>query len=74
MAKVLCPADVAVYGGLCALASFNRQELKSKVLDNTEFRQFLEIEPQMREVIHFFYHSHYHACLSALEKWKVQAL
>lgn len=26
--------DVALYGGLCALASFDRAELKSKLIDN----------------------------------------
>lgn len=29
---VISPQDVAVYGGLCALASFDRAELKAKVI------------------------------------------
>ena len=28
---VISPQDVAIYGGLCALASFDRAELKAKV-------------------------------------------
>lgn len=44
----MSPADVAVYGGLCALASFDRPELKSRVLDNIGFREFLEAAPQAR--------------------------
>ena len=30
--QLLSPSTVAVYGGLCALASFDRQDLHSKVL------------------------------------------
>ena len=32
--QLISPHDVAVYGGLCALASFDRQELRTKVLSN----------------------------------------
>ena len=69
--KVIAPNDVAVYGGLCALASFDRTELKSKVIDNNEFKQFLELEPHIRELIHGFYNSKYSAVLDIMEKWKV---
>lgn len=30
--EVMAPQDVATYGGLCALASFDRSELKAKYL------------------------------------------
>jgi COP9 signalosome complex subunit 1 len=52
---VIAQQDVAVYGGLCALASFDRAELKSKVIDNINFRNFLELMPEVRELIHDFY-------------------
>uniref|UniRef100_A0A7I4EGU5 26S proteasome regulatory subunit Rpn7 N-terminal domain-containing protein n=1 Tax=Physcomitrium patens TaxID=3218 RepID=A0A7I4EGU5_PHYPA len=52
---VTAPQDVATYGGLCALASFDRAELKSKVIDNINFRNFLELIPEVRELIHDFY-------------------
>ncbi|CAG8499511.1 1130_t:CDS:2 [Paraglomus brasilianum] len=68
--EVIAPNDVAVYGGLCALASFDRTELKSKVIDNNEFKQFLELEPHIRELIHGFYNSKYSAVLDIMEKWK----
>jgi len=63
-----------VYGGLCALASFDRSELKSKVIDNAEFKQFLELEPHIRELIHGFYNSKYSVVLDILDKWKVKLL
>ena len=50
-------------GTLCALASFDRAELKAKVLDNANFRTFLELVPEVRELIHDFYHSRYASCL-----------
>ncbi|RGB38091.1 COP9 signalosome complex subunit 1 [Rhizophagus diaphanus] len=68
--EVISPNDIAVYGGLCALASFDRSELKSKVIDNAEFKQFLELEPHIRELIHGFYNSKYSVVLDILDKWK----
>lgn len=46
--QVLSPQDVALYGGLCALATSDRQELKTKLVENTGFRAFLELFPQVR--------------------------
>lgn len=31
---VMTPNDIAIYGGLCALATFNRSELQSSVICN----------------------------------------
>ncbi|KAL0913127.1 hypothetical protein M5K25_016561 [Dendrobium thyrsiflorum] len=53
--EVIAPQDVATYGGLCALASFDRTELKNKVIDNISFRNFLELVPEVRELINDFY-------------------
>ena len=43
--EVISPQDVATYGGLCALASLDRKELKERVLDNITFRAALEARP-----------------------------
>ncbi|KAJ3089637.1 cop9 signalosome complex subunit [Quaeritorhiza haematococci] len=67
---IMSPNDVAVYGGLCALASFDRSELKSKVFGNSDFKQFLELEPDIRELLYSFYHSKYANCLELLAKLK----
>lgn len=32
--EVMTPNDVAVYGGLCALATFSRSELQTSVISN----------------------------------------
>ncbi|KAL1498555.1 hypothetical protein AB1Y20_013874 [Prymnesium parvum] len=65
---VLSLQDVALYGGLCALASFSRDELKSKLIDNGGFRTLLELFPDVRELINDFYHSKYASCLQYLRK------
>ncbi|KAJ6722870.1 hypothetical protein OIU74_007452 [Salix koriyanagi] len=41
--EVIAPQDVATYGGLCALASFDRTELKSKIIDNPNFRNIVGV-------------------------------
>ncbi|XP_022770356.1 COP9 signalosome complex subunit 1 [Durio zibethinus] len=68
--EVIAPQDVATYGGLCALASFDRTELKNKVIDNINFRNFLELVPEVRELINDFYSSHYASCLEYLGNLK----
>eukprot|EP00270_Netrium_digitus_P022111 TRINITY_DN977_c0_g1_i1.p1 TRINITY_DN977_c0_g1~~TRINITY_DN977_c0_g1_i1.p1 ORF type:complete len:449 (-),score=121.18 TRINITY_DN977_c0_g1_i1:57-1403(-) len=67
---VIAPQDVATYGGLCALASFDRNELKSKVIQNSNFKYFLELVPEVRELIHDFHASRYASCLNYLQKLK----
>ncbi|KAF9949740.1 COP9 signalosome complex subunit 1 [Modicella reniformis] len=67
---VLSANDIAVYGGLCALASFSRAELKRLVLDNVGFRQYLELEPHIRDLIQGFYNSNYAQCLDIMDKWR----
>ena len=36
---VLAPHDVAIYGGLCALATFDRSELAKNVIEDVAFKQ-----------------------------------
>lgn len=72
--EVISSNDVAVYGGLCALASMTRLELQSKVLDNTNFRSFLELEPHIRRAINCFCASKYGQCLEILESYRADYL
>ncbi len=66
--EVLSANDVAVYGGLCALASMDRSGLQNKVLGNSEFRNFLELEPHIRRAVNLFCNSKYSACLEGARK------
>ena len=47
-ADVVAAADVALYGGLCALATLERPELRAAVVDNVAFREFLDAHPEAR--------------------------
>lgn len=67
---VITPNDVAIYGGLCALATFNRLELQNNVICNNSFKLFLELEPEVRDAIFKFYESKYEVCLTILNKIK----
>jgi COP9 signalosome complex subunit 1 len=60
--KYLSQRDIAVYGGLCVLASFDRSEIKTNVMENPNFKQYLELEPQIREMIRAFYNSKFKQC------------
>lgn len=68
--EALSPSDIAIYGGLCALSSFDRSELQTHVLENPQFRQFLELEPWVRELINGFYQSRYTTCFEILDRTK----
>ena len=46
--EVIAPQDVATYGALCSLASLTRPELRAKVVDNVQFREYLELVPEVR--------------------------
>lgn len=61
------PNDIAVYGGLLALATMDRAELQRNVLDNQSFRSFLEHEPLVRKAVSSFVNGRYSNCLSILE-------
>jgi len=66
-AEIASPSDVAVYGGLLALASMDRKDLQEHVLDNSSFRTFLEREPHIRRAVSQFVNGRYSACLDTLE-------
>ncbi|KAK7794213.1 hypothetical protein R5R35_012537 [Gryllus longicercus] len=68
--ELLSPSNVAMYGGLCALATFDRHELQKNVIFSSSFKLFLELEPQLRDIIFKFYESKYASCLTLLDDIK----
>lgn len=65
---VLSLEDIATLGGLCALATLGRPFLKKQVIDKVEFRNLLELVPDVRELIRDFYDTRYTRCLDTLER------
>jgi len=72
--EVASAQDIALYGGLCALASFDRAELRAKLVESANFKTYLELYPQVREAVHDFFHSRYASCLDYLDKLKPDLL
>lgn len=68
--ELMSPNNVAMYGGLCALATFDRHELQKNVIFSSSFKLFLELEPQLRDIILKFYESKYASCLKLIEEIK----
>ncbi|OWF51862.1 COP9 signalosome complex subunit 1-like isoform X2 [Mizuhopecten yessoensis] len=68
--ELLSASNVATYGVFCALASFDRQELQKNVISSSSFKLFLELEPQLRDILHKFYESKYASCLKLLGEIK----
>eukprot|EP00039_Didymoeca_costata_P023820 m.8438 g.8438 ORF g.8438 m.8438 type:complete len:452 (-) comp3892_c0_seq1:126-1481(-) len=66
--------DIAIYGGLCALAAYDRNRLQSSVMDNKSFKEFLELVPQVRELLKAFCSSRYAKCLNLLNTMKSDLL
>ncbi|TQV94233.1 hypothetical protein V2A60_002726 [Cordyceps javanica] len=67
---VASPNDIAVYGGLTALATMDRTDLQRRVLENQSFRTFLEHEPHIRKAVSMFVSGRYSNCLSILESYR----
>lgn len=66
-AELLLPRELALCGGLCALASLDRAELKQRVIDSHPFRALLDAVPLLGECAHAFHAASYAKCLRALE-------
>jgi COP9 signalosome complex subunit 1 len=62
--------DVAIYGTLCGLATFGRNAVKTKLLNNENVRNMLELVPSMRELVNDFYSGKYGSCLSFLDSFR----
>lgn len=68
--NILAPVNVLIYGSLCALATYSRAELASQLVNSASFRQFSELDAQIRDVVNCFYESKYGLCLDILRDMK----
>lgn len=73
--QLLTPNDIAVYGGLTALAALSVTELNSRALDQSSpFRAYLELEPAIRRAVACFATAKYPAALAALAAYRTDHL
>ncbi|KHN27284.1 COP9 signalosome complex subunit 1 [Glycine soja] len=70
VAKLRCAAGLANLEA----KKYKLAARKSKVIDNSNFRNFLELVPEARELINDFYSSHYASCLEYLGNLKANLL
>ncbi|RNA22636.1 COP9 signalosome complex subunit 1 [Brachionus plicatilis] len=68
--EIMTPNNVATYGALCALATYDRRELQTHVIQSSSFKSFLELEPQIREILFKFNESKYAICLKLMDQMK----
>ncbi|ORZ16476.1 26S proteasome subunit RPN7-domain-containing protein [Absidia repens] len=69
IADIMSPSDVAIYGGLCAMASFDRPQLQDLIKTNMAFRGFLDLVPHIREIMEHFQASEYASCFALIENY-----
>lgn len=73
--QLLTPNDIAVYGGLTALASLSAADLRVRALDQgTSFRTYLELEPAVRRAVACFVAAKYPGVLAALAAYRTDYL
>ncbi|KAF7798161.1 hypothetical protein EIP86_009378 [Pleurotus ostreatoroseus] len=70
--KIAAPSDIAIYGVLCALATFSRPSIKAQVLDNDSFSQYIEQEPYIRELVEAYMGSRFNTVLELLERYSTR--
>ena len=73
-AELVLPRDIALCGGLCALAALSRAELRKSVLESAPFRALLDGVPRLRDAINAFHAARYADCLRELEALKPELL
>lgn len=69
-APIVTSSDLAFYVTLCSLATFDRNELRSRVLGSPTFRLILESEVICRDLLTTFYTAGYTKCLRILAEVK----
>lgn len=59
--------DIGLYGVLCGMASFDRDQFKRMVLDNANLRPYLEHNPFLKDLILKYYSSKFLQALQILD-------
>ncbi|KAH9474510.1 COP9 signalosome complex subunit 1 [Psilocybe cubensis] len=70
--QLIAPGDIAIYGTLCALATFPRSTIKARVLENVTFSAYIEQEPYIRELIEAYMNSNFKTVLELLNRYSTR--
>uniref|UniRef100_A0AC34QD21 26S proteasome regulatory subunit Rpn7 N-terminal domain-containing protein n=1 Tax=Panagrolaimus sp. JU765 TaxID=591449 RepID=A0AC34QD21_9BILA len=72
--ELFATIDIAYYGCFCALATFDRQQLLDKVLNNGNFRKFMEPEGKLVDLIQAFRNNSFVTVFELLEQLRPSLL
>ncbi|KAK2463351.1 hypothetical protein APHAL10511_004662 [Amanita phalloides] len=70
--KLITPADIAIYGALCALAGMSRGALKTQLEASKCFADYLEQEPYVRELLNAYMSSNFKTVLELLLRYSTR--
>jgi COP9 signalosome complex subunit 1 len=68
--ELLSTTDIAYYGCFCALASYDRNQLKEKVINNGNFRKYTEPEGKLVDLIQAFRNNSFTTVFQLLEEMR----
>jgi len=63
---VMSAEDIALYGSILGLASLDRDNLQSAILDSNNFKGRLELVPPLRDALRHYVRAEYGPCLKLL--------
>ncbi|KAH8101716.1 PCI-domain-containing protein [Cristinia sonorae] len=69
---LIAPGDIAIYGTLCALATYSRAQIQAQLLENDNFGVYIEQEPYVRELIDAYMSSRFKTVLEILERYSTR--
>jgi len=67
---LISPQTLIQYVCLCSLATFERSEIYRLILMSPNAKQYLELEPTIRDILTKFYETSYSACLTLLSQYE----
>ncbi|EAU83783.2 G protein pathway suppressor 1 [Coprinopsis cinerea okayama7 len=70
--KLVAPGDITIYTTLCALATFPRGSIKTKLLENSDFSLYIEQEPYIRDLIQAYLNSNFRTVLELLSRYSTR--
>ncbi|KAJ9089967.1 hypothetical protein DSO57_1007533 [Entomophthora muscae] len=68
ISEIIPPTSMVSLTVLSSLAFFSRHDIKNRVLTSLQFKRYLDLEPELREVIKYFLRNEYSLLISALEE------
>jgi len=67
---LISPQTLIQYVCLCSLATFERSELYRLIIMSPNMKQYLELEPSIRDILHRFYETSYSSCLGLMSQYE----